>query len=709
VPRSSTARRRTDPGKSAAAHRQAALLRLSTEIAAAQDEDGIYRSVVSGLHDEALGYNFLGVFLLDSETGDRVLQASVGWPDVPPDWRVHRGEGLSEQALLDGELHYTPDVTRESKYLPSLSTGSELDVPLRVDGQTIGVLVVESAEPNAFGDEDFEILTAAANQASIAVGRARLLAAERQRADEHKALLDTMAVLSAELELSRVLQAVLERAVSLLGVTGGEVAIYEEQPQELVVVASQDIGKDSTGTRLKPGEGAMGTVARTHEPIIIPSYAEWLGRSTKYSDVTIHSVMAAPLLIGRRLVGAIATVHSDPARVFGPEDMRLLNLFAPQAAIAIENARLYTEAQRQKQYFEELLQNSPVAIVTLDREYRIVSCNPNFERLFGYSSSEAVGQNLDELITTEVTRSEAEQYTREALDRAVHGIGRRRRKDGTLVDVEVLGVPVMVDGERVGLMGLYHDITELLRARQQAESANSAKSQFLASMSHELRTPLNAIIGYSEMLQEEAEDLGHAEFGGDLQKIHTAGRHLLALINNVLDLSKIEAGRMELHLEDFDTNAMLDDVVTTVRPLVDKNSNRLQIERPDSLGSMRADLTKVRQMLLNLLSNACKFTENGAITLTAERGEDSGREMVTFAVTDTGIGMTPEQMERLFEAFSQADASTTSKYGGTGLGLAITRRFCDMMGGDVQVVSAPGEGSTFTIRLPAAVEAAPAA
>jgi PAS domain S-box-containing protein len=706
VPRSSTARAK--PGKSAAAHRQAALLRLSTEIAAAQDEEAVYRSVVSGLHDEALGYNFLGVFLLDSETGDRVLQASIGWPDVPPDWRVHRGEGLSEQALLDGELHYTPDVTRESKYLPSLSTGSELDVPLRVDGQTIGVLVVESAEPNAFGDEDFEILAAAANQAAIAIGRARLLTAERQRADEHKALLDTMAVLSAELELSRVLQAVLERAVSLLGVTGGEVAIYEEQAQELVVVASQDIGKDSTGTRLKPGEGAMGTVARTHEPIIIPSYAEWLGRSTKYSDVTIHSVMAAPLLIGRRLVGAIATVHSDPARVFGPEDMRLLNLFAPQAAVAIENARLYTEAQRQKQYFEELLQNSPVAIVTLDREYRIVSCNPNFERLFGYSSSEAVGRNLDELITTEATRSEAEQYTREALDRAVHGIGRRRRKDGTLVDVEVLGVPVMVDGERVGLMGLYHDITELLRARQQAESANSAKSRFLASMSHELRTPLNAIIGYSEMLQEEAEDLGHAEFGGDLQKIHTAGRHLLSLINNVLDLSKIEAGRMELHLEDFDANAMLDDVVTTVRPLVDKNSNRLQVERADSLGSMRADLTKVRQMLLNLLSNACKFTENGKITLAAERGEDGGREIVTFSVTDTGIGMTPEQMDRLFEAFSQAEASTTSKYGGTGLGLAITRSFCDMMGGDVQVVSAAGEGSTFTIRLPAAVEAVPA-
>jgi PAS domain S-box-containing protein len=697
--------------RGALARRQAALLRLSTAIAAAQDEDAIYSSVVNGLQDEALGYNFLGVFLLDPETGDRVLQASVGWPDVPPSWRVHRGEGLSEQALMDGKLHYTSDVTRESKYLPSLSTGSELDVPLRVDGQTIGVLVVESAEPDAFSEDDFEILTAAANQAGIAVGRARLLVAERLRADEHKALLDTMADLSAELELPRVLQAVLRRAVSLLGVTGGEVAIYEEESQELQVVASQNIGKESTGTRLKLGEGAMGSVARTHEPLIIPSYHEWLGRSAKYADVTVHSVMAAPLLIGRRLVGAIATVHSDPERVFGPEDLRLLNLFAPQAAIAIENARLYTAAQRQKQYFEEVLQNSPVAIVTLGRDYHIYSCNPAFERLFGYSSAEAVGRNLDELITTETTRTEAEQYTRDALDRAVHGIGRRRRKDGTMVDVEVLGVPVIVDGERVGLMGLYHDITELLSARQEAEAANSAKSQFLASMSHELRTPLNAIIGYSEMLQEEVSDLGHVQFGTDLEKINTAGRHLLSLINNVLDLSKIEAGRMDLFLEEFDVGTMLDDVVTTARPLVDKNANQLEVRRTERLGRMRADLTKVRQMLLNLLSNACKFTDAGTITLDAQRRADEepfDGDAIVLSVSDTGIGMTPEQMDRLFEAFSQAEASTTSKYGGTGLGLAITQRFCEMMGGDVSVQSAPGEGTTFTVRLPAVVAPAPA-
>jgi len=687
------------------AHRQAALLRLTTAIAAATDEHAVYGSMVNGLHDEAIGYNFLGVFLLDEASGDRVLQASVGWPDVPPQWRVHRGQGLSERALEDGQLHYTPDVTRAAGYLPSLASGSEVDVPLRVDGRTIGVLVVESREPNAFGADDFEILTAAANQASIAIGRARLLAEERQRVDEHKALLDTMADLSADLELPRVLQAVLSRAVTLLGVTGGEVAIYEEQGKQLVVVASENIGKDSTGTRLGLGEGAMGHVARTRESLIIPSYHEWLGRSGQYADVTVHSVMAAPLLIGRRLVGAIATVHSDPLRIFGPEDLRLLTMFAPQAAIAIENARLYAAAQRQKQYFEELVRNSPVAIVTLDRDQDVMSCNPAFEKLFGYAQTEAVGRNLDDLVATEATRSEAVQYTQEALSHPVHGIGRRRRQDGSLVDVEVLAVPVNVDGERIGLMALYHDISELLEARREAEAANSAKSQFLASMSHELRTPLNAIIGYSEMVQEVVEAMGQPELASDLTKIRTAGRHLLALINDILDLSKIEAGKMELYLETFDLGALLEEVATTVRPLVEKHANRLVVERPPQPGTMHADLTKVRQMLLNLLSNAGKFTEGGTITLalTRERGGAAGDEVVVLSVSDTGIGMTPEQMDRLFEAFSQAEASTTSKYGGTGLGLAITKRFGHMMGGDVTVESRPGRGSTFTVRLPATV------
>jgi PAS domain S-box-containing protein len=374
-------------------------------------------------------------------------------------------------------------------------------------------------------------------------------------------------------------------------------------------------------------------------------------------------------------------------------------MFAPQAAIAIENARLYTAARRQKQYFEELLSNSPVAIVTMDTNHDVISCNPAFEELFGYSQAEAIGRNVDDLVATAATRSEAEEYTQQGLQRPIHGIGQRRRKDGTLVDVELLGVPVIIDGERVGLMGLYHDISELLEARRGAEAASNAKSQFLASMSHELRTPLNAIIGYSEMVQEEVEDLGKPELVVDLTKIRTAGHHLLALINDILDLSKIEAGRMELYLETFELRRLVDEVVTTVQPLVQKNANQFVVEVPEQPGVMHADLTKVRQMLLNLLSNACKFTERGTITLTIVRERDA----VQFSVRDTGIGMTAQQMDRLFEAFAQAAASTTSKYGGTGLGLAITKQFSHMMGGDVTVASEVGRGSTFTIRLPATV------
>jgi signal transduction histidine kinase len=240
-------------------------------------------------------------------------------------------------------------------------------------------------------------------------------------------------------------------------------------------------------------------------------------------------------------------------------------------------------------------------------------------------------------------------------------------------------------------------------ARQAAEAANHAKSTFLANMSHELRTPLNAIIGYGEMLAEEVEDRGHHEYVSDLERIQTAGRHLLMLISDILDLSKIEAGRVDLDLDTFELAPMIQDVVNTIQPLLRKNTNTLEVQCAPDLGTMRADTTKVRQSLLNLLSNACKFTEKGTIKLQVNRDVSSETERLIFEVTDTGIGMSTEQLNNVFQPFMQADVSTTRKYGGSGLGLAISQHFCNMMGGYITADSTLGEGSTFCFRLPAHV------
>lgn len=378
------------------------------------------------------------------------------------------------------------------------------------------------------------------------------------------------------------------------------------------------------------------------------------------------------------------------------------------------------------------MEASAAGIALLNREGNYVYLNSAHAHIYGYTPEELLGQSWTVLYSDdELQRFQQEIMPQFAQTGQWRGEAVGTRKDGQRFPQEVY-LTKLEDG---GLVCIVQDISDrkaveeaLRHSKEAAEEANRAKSQFLANMSHELRTPLNAIIGYSDMLQEDAEDLGYGDIVPDLEKIRAAGKHLLALINDILDISKIEAGKMELYLEPFEISQLVQEVQSTLQPLIEKNHNTFTIDCPADIGTMYADLTKVRQSLFNLLSNAAKFTENGSITLTVQRfdqgmddqmaesflftagsckdGKHSGFHLpdhtpfVLFRVTDTGIGMTLEQVQRVFQAFTQADASTTRKYGGTGLGLAISQRFCRMMGGDITVASNVGQGSTFTIWLP---------
>jgi PAS domain S-box-containing protein len=539
-----------------------------------------------------------------------------------------------------------------------------------------------------------------------------------------QALHATSLDLVRKLELTDLMEAVIGRAAYLVGTRNGYVYLLEPDGKTMKLAVGIGSHAAHIGHRLEPGEGLVGYVWQNRQPVVLDDYNTWDGRLAAFKELELHAAVAVPLTQGTqdergiRVVGVLGMAHQDPERRFGKAEVEILMRFGELASVALENAHLYDQIQRQKQYLESLVRNSPTAIVAIDLSDRLISWNPAAEKLFGYSQNEVIGQNIDDLIASNNTiRSEAIDYSHQASGGSlVHAITQRQRKDGTLVDVELYAVPVIMQGEKIGALAIYHDITELQRARQEAETANRAKSTFLANTSHELRTPLNAIIGYSEILLEDAEDSGNVNAIPDLQNIHAAARHLLTVINDILDLSKIEAGKVELYLETFDIAAMIRDVTSTAAPLMQAKANTLEVRCPPDIGSMYADLTKIRQCLFNLLSNAAKFTEQGKVVIEAVKIErrlpnnigslagDLLPALVTFQISDTGIGMTPEQLERLFQPFTQADASTTRKFGGTGLGLTITRHFCRMMGGDVVVESRPGHGATFTITLPAEVK-----
>jgi PAS domain S-box-containing protein len=358
------------------------------------------------------------------------------------------------------------------------------------------------------------------------------------------------------------------------------------------------------------------------------------------------------------------------------------------------------ELSKQRQYYASLVDVSPVAVVTMDLDELVSAWNPAATTLFGYEPQEAIGRRIDELILrSDALQEEGHELAREALGGRVQRLGQRMRKDGSLVDLEILMVPLVVDGEPIGFYAIYHDISELQAARREADEANQAKSSFLAAMSHEIRTPMNAVIGMSGLLVDTPLDDEQRDYA---ETIRTSGEALLTIINDILDFSKIEAGRIELDAAPFSLVTTIEGALDVMGPVAARKGVELVYAIDSDLPpALLGDSGRVRQIVLNLLSNAIKFTEQGEVVLRVRAGRDGDAWDLRLDIHDTGIGIPPDRIGRLFQSFSQADASISRRFGGTGLGLAISRRLAELMGGSLEAESAgvPGEGSTFHLRV----------
>jgi signal transduction histidine kinase len=517
---------------------------------------------------------------------------------------IEMGRGsITGRAILESRNVQVEDILTDPEFTVwavqrAAGFRTMLGVPLMREGSPIGVFVLSRRTVRPFTQKQIELVTTFADQAVIAIENVRLFDEVQARTrelsqsvEELRALGEVSQAINSTLDVENVLTTIVAKAVALSGTEAGTIYTFDESRREFRLRATHGMDEAMVAAiRDRPthlSTTAIGKAAAQRSPIQV---ADALADRSMVLDLIVQAgfraLLIVPLLRPGQIIGALV-VRRKQAGAFPRHTVELLETFAEQSVLAIQNTRLFREIEEKS---------------------------------------------------------------------------------------------------------------------RELELASQHKSRFLASMSHELRTPLNAVIGVSEMLLEDARDLKREDEIEPLDRVLRAARHLLALINDILDLSKIEAGRMDLHLESFPLAPLVEDVGKTIEPMAAKNGNRIVIECVPDLGSVHADQTRLRQALLNLASNANKFTEKGNVTLAARPQRLDGRDGVTIAVTDTGIGMTHEQIGRLFQEFSQASATTASKYGGTGLGLAISRHFCRMMGGDITVESKPGAGSTFTIRLPRTVQ-----
>jgi PAS domain S-box-containing protein len=763
------------------------LYRISNLLAGAHDTDEVLDLIVNEAA-RLVGTTAAFIRLLDGGslvTGAATQSAASYFADsgtINPTFDPEDQSNPLGRILTTRSPWVTEDAAEDELVVPNARLAAKrfgfhgaVGVPLLANDKSIGVLIVTDERIRRFTDDEVSLLSAFADQASLALEKARLLNEAEARERQATQLYEVTTQLASNHDLDSVLDLIAEQAAELMGGNSGMLFQFDESKGGLVAINIFNMVPEIMDTVFFPGQGVAGRAYQNRDVSWTSDYGADLENSAvaisdpilqgivrnQISQTGSMSLIAAPIMTNNEVWGVL-DVQFGEVKQFTNEDKNLVQNLADSAAVAINNARLIEETERARDEATQLQEVTAQLASTTDMDTVLDLIGEKAKELLNSDTcaigryDEAKGGLVLPLAATGLNSGILEGYVLSSpgVSPAARALTERRpawsqdylldeflRTDPASMDhvVEKLGlraglsVPIIIRDEAYGTLTVSfyepHEFTdgeiqllstladsaavaignarfieETQLARDDAEEANRTKSQFLANMSHELRTPLNAIIGYSEMLQEEAADLENEEFEEDLNRINGAGKHLLGLINDVLDISKIEAGAMDIYLETFPVEPMVQDVVSTMQTLVEKNSNSLAIDCPDSVGSIHADTTKIKQCLFNLPSNASKFTDHGTISLTVSRDTEDGHEWINFAVGDTGIGMTEEQMGRLFEAFAQAEASTRRNYGGTGLGLAITRHFCEMMGGTVLVESEAGKGSTFTMKVPAVVD-----
>jgi signal transduction histidine kinase len=643
-----------------------------------------------------------------------------------------------------------------------------LGAPLLREGNVAGVIFVAKTVPQPFTQKQIELVATFADQAVIAIENVRLLNELRESLQQQTATADVLNVMSrSAFDAQPVFESIIKNAAQLchsvlsaIYRSDGEfvhLVAHDQFSPESVAAVRAAYPVPITSSNVIAVAIRERRVMHIADVLVSGGYTE-LQRASGY-----RAILVVPIMRDDVAVGAIAVMQLEP-RLFPETQVELLKTFASQAVIAIDNVRLFNELrQRTEDLSESLQQQTATADVlkvisrsTFDLKSVLQTLVESAARL-----CEADQATITRQIGGKFFRAEAYGFSPEFMDYVrnvpvepergtVHG---RALLEGKIVHIPdvladrdytwaeaqrlggfrtILGVPMLRESVPIGVLALARSevrpftdkqievvttfadqaaiaienvrlFEEIQDKNRQLQQASEHKSQFVSNMSHELRTPLNAVIGLTDMLVTNAARFGTEKAKEPLQRVHRAGTHLLGLINQVLDLSKIEAGKLELNPQTVQLLPLIKDVISTAEQLAGQNKNRLVVDAQENLGALTIDPMRLRQILLNLLSNACKFTKAGEVKLAARKGS-TGSNFVAFAVSDTGIGMTPEQQAKVFEEFSQADATTAQKFGGTGLGLAITRKLARMMGGDVTVTSEPGKGSIFTVRLPVALE-----